>query len=113
LQSKDNKKILEALFGGEHLTIITPEYTFEYQGGKWVVKHIDVQRNFHQVVTRVLNHAAKESKYPIGYPVSTKETDFLAFLMKKRNDIYKKLMRESDDGDYLLIRSYWNFFQTV
>jgi hypothetical protein len=91
------KKILEALFGGEHLTIITPEYIFEYKGGKWVVKQIDVQRNFHQVVTRILNHAAKESKYPIGSQVSTKDIDFLVFLVKKRNETYKKITKESGD----------------
>jgi hypothetical protein len=97
LQSKDNKKILETLFGNKHSTVITPEYIFEYKDDKWDVKQIDVQRNFHQVVTRVLNHAAKEGKYLIGSPVSTEDTDFLTFLMKKRNETYRKLMQESDD----------------
>jgi hypothetical protein len=91
------KKTLETLFANKHSTVITSEYIFEYKGDKWDVKQIDVQRTFHQVVTRVLNHAAKESKYPIGSVLSTKDTNFLTFLMKKRNETYKKITKQSDD----------------
>jgi hypothetical protein len=94
--SWDEKKKIKAMFGGEYSEIITPEYNFKYRDGKWWVEQIDIKQGVHQFVTKVLNHAVKEGKYPINSRVSTKDSDFLKFLMMQRNDVYKKEMEEFD-----------------
>jgi len=94
--SWDEKKKLKAMFGSEYSEIITPEYNFKYQDGKWWVEQIDIKLGIHQFVTKVLNHAVKEGKYPINSRISTEDFDFLKFLMTKRNEVYKKWMEEFD-----------------
>jgi len=92
--SFNDKKSLKKLFGGDYSEILTPIVNFKYQNRKWKVEEIDVQRGFHQSSTKVLNHILEEGKYSIGSPVSTIDMEFLAFLMKKENEVYEKELRE-------------------
>ena len=95
----NDRKILKELFGGDYSQILTPGLNFEYRDGKWEVEEIDVQRGFHQHITKVLNHTLKEGKYAIGSLVSTKDIELVEFLMRKEHEVFQEDFREVDvDG---------------
>lgn len=86
----NERRIIKELFGGNYSQVLTPGLDFEYRGGKWEVEEIDVQRGFHQQITKVLNHALKERKYPIGSLVSTKDIKLAEFLIKKEHKVFQE-----------------------
>lgn len=92
--SWDGRKTLREMFGGDYSEIITPSLNFFYQNGKWEVEEIDVPRRFHQQITKVLNHALKEGKYPINSLVSTKDIELLEFIMRKEHEVFQEDFRE-------------------
>ena len=94
--SLNDRKILKEMFGGNYSQILTPGLNFEYRDGKWEVEEIDVHRGFHQRVTKVLNHALKEGKYPIGSVVLTKDIGLVKFLMKKEHEVFQEEFSEFD-----------------
>jgi hypothetical protein len=90
----NDRKILKELFGGNYSQILTPGLNFEYQNGKWEVEEIDVQRGFHQHITKVLNHALKDGEYPIGSSVSARDIELVEFLMKKEHEVFQEEFSE-------------------
>ena len=98
--SFNDKKVLKEMFGGNYSSIHTPTINFEYRKGKWEVEEIDVQRLFHQRTTQVLNNALKEGKYPLGSPVSTKDSELFEFLLKENNCWFQREFSVSEAEDY-------------
>lgn len=94
--SWDGRKTLREMFGGDYSEIITPSLNFFYQNGKWEVEEIDAQRRVHQHTTKVLNHALKEGRYPIGSLVSPKDIELVGFLMRKEHEVFQEDFREVD-----------------
>lgn len=92
----NDRKILKELFGGNYSQILTPGLNFEYRDGKWEVEEIDVQRGFHQHITKLLNHALNEGKYPIESLVSTKNIELFEFLMRKEHEVFQEEFSEFD-----------------
>jgi hypothetical protein len=90
----NDRRILKDMFGGSYSQVLTPGLNFEYRDGKWEVEEIDVQRRFHQHITKVLNHALKEGKYAIGSLVSTKDIELVEFLMRKEHEVFQEDFRE-------------------
>ncbi|MFZ1991575.1 MAG: hypothetical protein WAW96_17605 [Alphaproteobacteria bacterium] len=95
--SWDEKRKLNELFGGDYSEILTPVINFKYRNGNWKVDEIDVQKGFHQFITKVLKHAGKDGKYPIGSHASTKDIELVEFLMKKEKEVYQEELKEFDD----------------
>ena len=88
------RKSLKKMFGASYSEIIAPEIGFYYQNGKWKAEERDAQRIFHQFITKVLNHAMKEGKYKIGYPVSTEDINLAEFLIKKHHEVFEREIGE-------------------
>lgn len=90
----NDRRILKELYGCNSSQVLTPGLNFEYRDGKWEVEEIDVQRGVHQHITKVLNHALKEGKYPIGSLVSTKDIELVEFLMRKEHEVFQEDFKE-------------------
>ena len=90
----NDRRVLKELFGGNSSQVLTPGLNFEYRDGKWEVEEIDVRRGFHQQITKILNHALKDGRYPLGSLVSTKDIELVRFLMKKEHEVFQEDFRE-------------------
>jgi len=95
--SFNDKKALKEMFGGNYSSIHTPTIEFSYRNGRWEVEEIDAQRLFHQRITQVLNNALKEGKYPLGSPVSTKDSELFEFLLKENNCWFQREFSVSEE----------------
>jgi hypothetical protein len=98
--SFNDKKALKEMFGGQYPSIHTPTINFECRNGKWEVEEIDFRRGFHQRITQVLNNALNEGKYPLGSPVSTKDSELFEFLTKENNCWFQREFSLSEAEDY-------------
>ena len=85
------------MFGGQYSNIHTPTIEFNYQNGRWEFEQIDVKRGFHQRITQVLNHALNEGGYPLGSPVSTKDSELFEFLLKEVNCWFQRKFSVSEE----------------